>query len=206
MTNPNPTTRALIRAATVALALAAVTLAGPAGSTTLLKLSVDRMSAEAHMIVRGHVAWDYSTRQGSFTPVYTFTGIEITQCVAGECPETITLKHRGGTVGDFTQIIPGMPRFAPGQEVLLFLRADPEGEPDMYAVFGMVQGFFLLLQDPETNETVAVQQLVDVTVASQGPDGTIVPEKSLDPVVMEIDTLVAWIRDARAAAEKGGAK
>lgn len=188
------------------LALVATTWAGDGDATTLLKLSVDRMSAEAAMVITGHVAWDYSTRQGEDSPVYTFTGVEVQTCVVGKCPETVTLKHRGGTVGDFTQVIPGMPRFLPGQRVLLFLRQDPEGEPDMYAVFGMVQGFFLVLPDPETNEKIAVQQLEGVTVAAPGPDGTIVPEDDARPVIMELEQLVAWIRAARAAAEKAGDK
>lgn len=190
----------------VVLAFVVATAPRSAQATTMEKLSVDRMSAEATLIVQGYVAWDYSSQQGTWTPIYTYTGIEVTRCVAGECPETLTLKHRGGTVGDLTHFIPGVPKFSVGQEVLLFLRPDPEGEHDRWAVFGWVQGTFAVLEDPETHEKVAVQQLEGVSLVSPGPDGVLVDDDSVKPAVIELESLVAWIRSARAAAAKAGGK
>jgi hypothetical protein len=188
--------------AACAIALAALLSSGGSTATTLLEVGVDEMSAEAELVVQGHVAWDDAKQQGP--DIYTYTGIEVTRCIAGECPEAVTLKHRGGTVGQHTLLIPGMPRFEPGQEVLLFLRPDPEGDDGLYSVLAMVQGFFLVLQDPETGDDVAVQQLEGVSVAAAGEDGLIVLKKKTKPVVMELSALVSWIQQARAAAEKQG--
>ncbi len=192
--------------ATAILALVLVASNHEAGATILLALDIEKMSDEAVMVVQGHVAWDFCTRQGPSAPIYTYTGIEMSRCVVGDCPGSLTLKHRGGTVGELTQVIPGMPRFSPGQEVLLFLREDPEGEADRYAVFGMVQGFFLILEDPDSGQDMAVQQLEGVSLATTDSMGKIVPAGIVEPVVMDLEALVQRIRDARAAAEKGGGK
>jgi hypothetical protein len=190
-----------VAAVVVALAIAAP---GPAGSTTLLKMSVERMSRDAVMVVQGHVAWDYAAEADPTSPIYTYTGIEVSRCIAGTCPETVTLKHRGGTVGEWTLYIPGMPRFTPGQEVLLFLEADPEGEEGMYYTMGMVQGYFHITTDPETGVKSATQQLGGVTLAAPGPTGQIVPVHGVKPVVLELEALVERIRQARETAPEGG--
>ena len=143
------------RAAALVCAAFVLLATRDAGSTTLLKLSVEQMSEEAALIVHGHVAWNYTTRNEAEGPIYTYTGFEVETCVAGECPDAVTLKHRGGTVGDLTLYIPGMPRFADGQEALLFLRPDPEGEEGRWAVFGMVQGFFHVVTEPASGEKLA---------------------------------------------------
>jgi hypothetical protein len=130
----------------------------------------------------------------------------VTRCVAGPCPETVTLKHRGGTFGDLTIHISGMPRFTPGEEVLLFLEDDPEGEKDMYYTVGMIQGLFRIETDPDTGVKSAVQQLGGVTLAAPGLNGTISPVSGVEPVVTGLEALVKRIRKAWKSAGKGGAK
>ncbi len=194
-----------VRAALAALAITlSVTAPGPAGSTTLLKMGVERLSRDAVMVVQGHVAWDYAARPDPDAPIYTYTGIEVSRCVAGECPEAVTLKHRGGTVGEWTLYIPGMPRFTPGREVLLFLENDPEGEKDLYYTVGMIQGFFDVTTDPETGVKSAEQQLGGVTLAAPGPDGQIAPVHGVKPIVLELETLVQRIGKALEPVAEGG--
>lgn len=207
MNRPKPSSRTGIRAIVVAfLAVLAAALAVPGESwgTILLRLDLERMSRDAAMVVQGHVAWDYSARKDGTGDVYTYTGIEVTRCVAGDCPETVTLRHKGGTVGQWTLFISGMPRFQPGQEVLLFLRPDYEGEPGYHAVLGMAQGHFLVEKNAKTGKKVAAQQLGGVGLAQEDGSGKIFPVDGVKPIVMEIEALVAKIREARAAAGTGG--
>lgn len=204
-TQPIPRVRTCPRAALLGAALV-LAVAGPALSTTLLRFSIERMSREAVMVVQGHVAWDYSARPDPDGPIYTFTGIEVTRCMGGDCPEAVTLKHRGGTVGDITTFIPGMPRFEPGQEVVLFLEHDPEGEPDMYYTVGMAQGFFLVRTDPDTGAKTAVQQLGSAAIAEPDESGVIKIKKGAKPLVMSVDDLAAQVQAARQALGKGGGK
>jgi len=186
------------------LAALALVLAVPAlvGSTTLLRLGVETMSRDAEMVVRGHVSWDYSVRPDPDGPIYTLTGVEVNRCIAGDCPETVELRHRGGTVGDLTLYIPGMPTFKPGQEVLLFLEPDYENVPGYHSVVGMVQGFFLVVTEPVSGKRLAVQQLRGVSLAAPNADGTIVPVGGVSALIQEVGALEARIVEARA--KKGG--
>jgi hypothetical protein len=194
----------------IALAALVVTLVvtapGLVGSTTLLLMELDQLGTNAVMVVQGHVAWDYAAQPAADRPIYTYTGVEVSRCIAGTCPETVTLKHRGGTVGEWTLYISGMPRFTPGQEVVLFLENDPDGEKDMYYTVGMVQGFFVVTTDPDTGEKTAVQQLGGVTLAAPGPDGTIGPVHGINPIALEVETLVEQVEKALKAAAEGGAE
>ena len=180
--------------------LVAVTAVPGADATTLLYVDLERMSREAPMVVHGHVAWDYAVQKEAPGDIWSYTGVEVATCVEGECPETVVLQHRGGTVGDLTLHIPGMPRFQPGQEVLLFLRPAPGGEEGMLSVFGMAQGHFVVVED-ENGKKTAVQQLGKVTLASQGQAGAIVP-LAVAPIVEELSILIQRIRTL--AAQGGG--
>ncbi len=193
------------RAVTIVIALA-LSLPATVESTTLLLVDLERMSQEATLVVLGHVAWDAAVEKGQVGDIYSYTGIEVTRCVAGDCPKTLVLKHRGGTVGDLTLVIPGMPGFETGQEVLLFLRPEPEGETDRYSVFGMAQGHFLVTEDPDTTIKTATQMIEGVSFATIGTQGGIVLEKSPGPIVMELESLTAKIRKLRTGLPQGGAK
>ncbi len=185
-------------------ALAALALVVPAlvGATTLLRLSVEKMSQDAEMVVLGHVAWSYAVQPDPDGPIYTMTGVEVGRCIAGDCPETVVLRHRGGTVDGLTLYIPGMPRFVPGQEVLLFLEPDYEKVPGYHSVVGMVQGFFLVVTEPVSGARLAVQQLGGVTLAAPDANGSIAPIGGVSAIIEEVGVLEARIVDARS--KKGG--
>ena len=195
------------RPALAALVVAlAVTAPGTVGSTTLLKMDIERLAQDAVMVVQGHVAWDYSVRPDPQGPIFTYAGLEVDGCVAGTCPETVVLKHEGGTVGELTMFIPGMPAFTPGDEVLLFLEPDPNGEEETYYTVGMVQGYFKIVTDPETGARTAHQQLFGVTLAAPGKSGKIGPVKSPGPLVATLQDLVERIHEAWKGKKKGGGK
>jgi len=195
--------RTAIPAIVTALVLTATT---PADSTILLKMSLERMAQDAVMVVQGHVAWDYSVRPDPTEPIFTYSGLEVSGCVAGECPETVILKHEGGTVGELTIFIPGMPKFTPGDEVLLFLEPDPNGEKDAFYTVGMVQGYFKIVTDPQSGVKTALQQLFGVTLASPGGDGVIAPVKSPGPLEANLQDLAKRIREAWKSKKKEGGK
>ncbi len=183
--------------------IAALILAVPAmvGSTTLFRLSLEKMSKDALLVVQGHVAWTYADRPDPDGPPYTFTGVEVSRCVAGDCPDTVVLRHRGGKAGGLHLYIPGMPTFVPGQEVLLFLEDDYESVPGYMAVVGMVQGSFLLVTEPVSGQKLAVQQIGHVNMAAPDEAGNIVPIGAVKPIIEEVEALVTEIKKLRA---KGG--
>ncbi len=205
MTQPSLRGAPVRSVAPAVLAALLLTVSTPADSTTLLKMSLERMAQDAVMVVQGHIAWDYSVRPDPGGPIFTYSGLEVGRCVAGECPEeTVTLKHEGGTVGELTIFIPGMPAFATGEEVLLFLEPDPNGEKDAYYTVGMVQGYFRIATDPQSGVKTAHQQLFGVTLAAPGADGVIAPVKNPGPLEADLQDLVERIRAAWKSKKKGG--
>jgi hypothetical protein len=159
-------------AAAAALAAALLVTAGLAEATTLLRMSVEDMAAAAEMVVVGEVTEVKSSWNDANTTIHTFTIFKIEQCIKGTCGETVALKQRGGTVGEMTLYIPGMPQFSKGLKALLFLEPDPEGEPGFYYVVGMCQGMFVIETDVETGKQTAVQQ-GGASLADVDTDGVI---------------------------------
>ncbi len=58
----------------------------------------------------------------------------------------LTILQPGGTVGDVTTTVDGMPRFAPGERALVFLH----GPPERATVVGLTQGKRTLRRDART--------------------------------------------------------
>ena len=99
-----------------------------------------------------------------------------------------------------------MPKFTPGDEVLLLLEPDPNGEKDAYYTVGMVQGYFKIVTDPQSGVKTAHQQLFGVMLAAPGEDGLIAPVKSPGPLEANLHDLVERIREAWKSKKKAGGK
>lgn len=106
-------------------ALVAVLVIVPAASaTTLLKVDVPDLTRTSQWIVRASVLSVGSVdlrKQGQ--AVFTDVELAITETYKGEAvPKRYTLRLPGGVTADgLTFLIPGMPRFTPGEDVVLFL-------------------------------------------------------------------------------------
>jgi hypothetical protein len=76
------------------------------------------------------------------------TAIELTvvDCWKGDLPAgaRLTVRQPGGTVGDITTTVDGMPRFSPGERALVFLR----GPTERATVVGLTQGKRPMRRDP----------------------------------------------------------
>ena len=183
-----------------------VVLTGTAPATTVLKMSIDKMSAEAALVVVGEVTGTTSAWTPDQTTIYTTITIKVEKCVAGQCPDTILIKQRGGTVGEATLYIPGMPKFSQGQKVLLFLDHSYEGEPGHHSVIGMCQGMFMI-EKQKGGGKLAVQQ---GGAALAGPDKggviRILGHDEQKTVVMPLGKLVKKIKSAIKNASKSKEK
>jgi hypothetical protein len=173
-----------------------------APATTVLKMSIEKMSLEAVAVIVGDVVDTKSAWTPEQTTIYTTITITVTKCVAGECPDTVRIKQRGGTAGETTLYIPGMPKFSQGQKVLLFLDHSYEGEPGHHSVIGMCQGMFAI-EKKEGEEMLAVQQ---GGAALAGPDASgvirILGHDKQKTIVMPLDNLIKKIKNAIHAAAK----
>jgi hypothetical protein len=179
-----------------AAAAAVFFLPAPSPATTLLKLSIEKMSVEADAVITGEVTGVQSAWRSDQTTIDTTTTVKVAECIAGPCTDEMKLMHRGGTVGDNALYIPGMPQFKQGQNVLLFLRKDPEGRQGVWAVFGMCQGMFVIEKDAKDGKLYAQQQ-GGAALAEPDKSGTIKTLPAQEPLRIPLKNLVKKIKKAR---------
>jgi hypothetical protein len=143
------------------MALAVLLLGSvPANSTTLVRMSVAQMTRAAQLVVRARcvnnsTAWDH----GEIWTFSTFAVEETWKHSAAAAANAnlnsyLTVRLLGGTVGNLNSVISGVPRFTPGEEVVLFLERSPNGD---YSVVSWVQGTFRIHEDSRTGQRIAEQ-------------------------------------------------
>ena len=95
----------------------------------------------------GRLFWDAATRT-----IWTSTQIAVLDAAKGRPGATVLVTEPGGVVGDTGHLFPGVPRFAPNQEVVAFLYQAPG---DRLRVVGLWQGIYGVSVDPATGERLA---------------------------------------------------
>lgn len=124
------------------LALFMVILAAQAGGTTLARMNLKRLAAAATAIVRARCVGKRSEWEAG--EIWTNTSFEKLEIFKGALPSRFTVRLIGGKVGGIESIVGEVPRFWPGEEVVLFL--DPSQDGD-YAVTAWVEGTFRVRRD-----------------------------------------------------------
>lgn len=118
-------------------------------ATTIEKMSLARMVQAAPVIVRARcasnaTAWDAGD-------IWTFTTFDVLETWKSpsqiQIPQQITVRLLGGTVGALTSHVSGVPRFRPGEEVVLFLQPTPRGD---LSIVSWEQGAFRIDRDPRS--------------------------------------------------------
>jgi hypothetical protein len=136
----------------VALVLFAVTSSG-AAPTALVRMSVAQISRTARSIVRARcianvAIWDSGE-------IWTRTTFEVEESWSGTSPSgRIVVRLLGGTIGNITSRVSGIPRFVPGEDAVLFL------EPSRYGDFSIVswqQGTFRIRRNHQTGGEIVTQ-------------------------------------------------
>jgi hypothetical protein len=137
-----------------ALALMAISFAAtaPVLATTLKRMSLADLSRAAHTIVRAHCLSN-STRWDA-GEIWTFTTFDVGEVWKGSTPPQITVRLLGGKSGNLTSTVSGVPRFAPGEELVLFLERTPTQD---FSIVSWVQGTFRIAHNPTTGEEIVTQ-------------------------------------------------
>jgi hypothetical protein len=124
--------------------------AGLVHATTLMRMSIMKLSRSARAIVRARCVanetrWDAGE-------IFTFTNFDVEENWKGSSPVRLTVRLIGGHAGALTSTVSGVPRFTPGEEVVLFLEPTAAGD---YSVVSWMQGTFRIERDLSTgNETI----------------------------------------------------
>ena len=85
----------------------------------------------------------------------------------GNLPASITIRVPGGRVGHLTATVDATPKFAPGNEAVVFLQRSRAGD---FTVAGWAEGTFRISRDPHTGAETVTQDssafaVFDTTIA-----------------------------------------
>ena len=141
-----------LRGPAVILLAAMASLCGGITATTLQRMSIAEMSRAAHTIVRARC--EASAARWDAGEIWTFTTFEVEEIWKGSASARITVRLIGGEAGNLKSTVSGVPRFTPGEEVVLFLEHTAAGD---FSVVSWVQGTFRVGRDRATQEEIVRQ-------------------------------------------------
>jgi len=138
-----------MRAVALLCAVAVVAAPGPASSTTVVAPTFDELVLRAESVVVARVVATRSewvdSRSGR--SIVTDVIVAIERTIKGPVYAQRTFEFLGGTVGDDTLTVSGMPQFHVGDRDVLFI--NETGRPASPLV-GFMYGRFRIVQDTQT--------------------------------------------------------
>jgi len=141
------------RVTTVALALAMLlAVASTAFPTTFIKMSLEQLAAAAPLIVRARCQGSIVSTEKS--EIWTITSFEVREVWKGSAPQVVRVRLLGGRTAELTSHVEGVPRFRPGEDVVLFLAPLRGGN---YSVASWAQGTFRIRRAASNAQFVVTQ-------------------------------------------------
>lgn len=125
-----------------------------ASATTVERRTLAELAAFAERVVVATVDGvrsDFSPDRKTIWTEVTFADIDVRKGPAGDA--TLTLRMEGGAAGDFRLHVPGIPEFAPGERVVLFVWGNGRYRCPLV---GWFQGCFRVATDPETGDEIVL--------------------------------------------------
>jgi len=181
-------------AALVAVA-AAVLWARPGEATVMVEIPLDELVRDADVIVHATVARTGTQmvmrEEGAMEP-HTLTEIHVQRWLKGSGPDRLTIRELGGDWQQGGMRIDGVPRYARGEEVIVFLERHPE-HPDHYRTFQMVQGKFVVMHGTPGVPSTVKRDLDGVGFARWAESGEMSVGPFNGPAVMQLDGFVDLI-------------
>ncbi len=190
----------------VALATLLVACAAPAAAMTIVPLDLPELTGQAERIFVGRVERVDAGRDANGLPA-TWTTFSVEQQVKGAAAAHLTLKQLGTSIaptgastapanGGVTTVLPhpGLPRYRPGESVLLFVH--PESALGFTSPVGLGQGCFRVRDEHGT--TVAANDVGNLNLA--GPSSgvrtraTAAPSAARPGEPIPLDVLLERVR------------
>src|SRR5271154_2603290 len=124
-------------------------------ATTLERMSVAKMTQSAQLVVRAQCLANSSGWDGG--EIWTFTSFQVEDAWKGApsgAAQQVIVRLLGGSVGNLSSTVSGVPRFRPGEEVVLFLQPTTRGD---FSIVSWVQGTFRIHRDTRSGAEIVVQ-------------------------------------------------
>ncbi len=110
-------------------------------STIIKDFSLNELAKTSDLIVQGEVL-EISSRMES-KHIYTYVKVKISNSFKGDFPDAVTLKIKGGKIGNIVEKVSGNPSFEKGERVILFLKKRGE----FFYPSGMALGKFKIINE-----------------------------------------------------------
>jgi hypothetical protein len=125
-------------------------IAPPVSATTLLPGDLGDIARGAKAIVHGTVVDVRTEWVDGRRRVETIVTLEVSETFKGDMGGRLSFQVPGGVIGRYRSVTIGAPSFHLGEEVVLFLGAQP---PALPYVLGLGQGVFRVRRDARTGDT-----------------------------------------------------
>jgi hypothetical protein len=126
-----------------------------ARATSVVPPTFAEMVARADLVFVGTVVGSHSEWRtvGSDRVIFTMTDFQNEGVLKGKASKAVTLQFLGGTVGEVTLSVSGMPRFEPGERVVLFVE---KNGTQVCPLVGVFHGKFTVKNDAKTGREIVV--------------------------------------------------
>jgi len=128
----------------------------PAWGLTVIPPAFDALVTQSEIVVDGEVTGvraELAEYQGR-PLVYTFVTIRVLDALKGEPGETIEMRMLGGTVGEFTMQVSGVPKFDAGERNLFFIAGNGSAFCPLVAV---PHGYYPIVRRPSDGVEVVLR-------------------------------------------------
>lgn len=139
--------RDAILAAAACLAVASI-----AGATVVLPADFSEVVDGSQIIVHGRVSDVRAVMTGDRRSIYSLVTLVVRDVLKGTPAASVTFRTPNGQVGRYRRIVVGAPEFAPGDEVVVFLRGSGPAAP---VPFGLSQGVYRVGRSDDGRVVVA---------------------------------------------------
>lgn len=193
---------ALLVSALALVALDAASVA-PAAASSGMEMSLEDLTREADAIAVVEVTRAEGFRRKGKIPVFTRTTLNVVEYWKGNGETSVDVVAPGGRLGDTVILAHGVPSFAAGQTLVLFLfkhRAPFDG----YGVLGLEQGAFHVIRAKDGRLWAARHGSMELV--KKDPLGGPRVTNVATPNAMPIESLEAQVRAllAKLSSTNGG--
>ena len=136
------------------LAFILLMFAGWISATTIIPVSVERLTSESSHVLEAQAVNSWSQWNPQHSLIFTYTRFQVSRTLKGAVPTTIIVKQIGGSAEGYTQKVAGVRHWQAGDEAVLFLRPSIAGD-GTFEVTGLMQGNFLVKSSADGEKVVS---------------------------------------------------
>ncbi len=122
------------------------------------RISMEQLISESDHIVTGKVVRSWTGWDPAHQYIWTHTEIQVTSVTKGQAIPTLVVSEPGGQLDGRALRVESAVRYAPGEQVLLFVANTPVG---FKRTVGWGQGKYLITPDNRVHATAAAADFVE---------------------------------------------